>query len=108
MATTTPMNQTKTTLWAVAAEVAALPELATGWDSESDDAHLNYAMEWEELMNRLTRIHAQHAWGVLSQTELAAYERVIASLREYRDLAARLELPILDMLLDAPTRGRPA
>ncbi len=79
MATIPALSRTVYTLRDVAAEVAALPEIAAGWDTDSEDARIVFAMEWEEQMNRLTRV--ADARGELSSEEAAAYARVLDALR---------------------------
>ena len=94
MATASSVNQTTITLWAVAAEIAALPVVATHWHEDNADAQQNYAMEWDELMDRLAVVSIQHAQDALSHGERAEYERVILSLRAHLALIARLDLSV--------------
>lgn len=82
------------TLREVAAEVAGLPQVTAEWQTESEDAQLTYAMEWEELMNRLSLVHARYEKGELSHDERTEYTRVAHLLNRHRDFAARLDLPI--------------
>ncbi len=96
MATIPALSRTVYTLRDVAAEVAALPEIAAGWDTDSEDARIVFAMEWEEQMNRLTRV--ADARGELSSEEAAAYARVLDALRAHRGLAVRLGLAFPDAL----------
>lgn len=76
----------------VAAEIADLPAIAEWWGQDGEDARLNYALAWDEMMDRFRLVTEVGIAGQLTPTQTEHLADTLASLRDAQPIIVRLGL----------------
>jgi hypothetical protein len=95
MATTSGV-ETRIDLWlqAIGAEVADLSEVVATWAEESEDNHLNYALEWDELMDRYAVIAGMNSNKRLTPQQQERFRAMRNDLKRALPLVKQLGLSL--------------
>jgi hypothetical protein len=83
------------------AEMDFLPEMASEWETEPEDNRLNYALEWDELMDRLDGLGRAHRQGRMTPNQQAQYRDLLCKLADMRPFISKLNLRRPPVSLDA-------
>lgn len=87
------------TLWASDVMLDDLLARAGDWSSRSEAERLDFFLEWEEMMDRLTGVAEDEAAGLLLAAQRNRLSRLARRLMESR--------PVIEQLgLDYPNLGR--
>ena len=81
-------------LWAVAAEVDFLPELASSWDDEPPAHRLAWEVEWWELIGRYRMLHRSWVSGAMTPEQGARFHLLAHEFRQAVPIVKRLGLPL--------------
>ncbi len=85
-------SRIEATLRAVTAEVDDLPLRAQEWHDETDDNRMAFALEWKELMDRLSLVDEAAFIGMMAPPQRTFYQEVRRKLEAARPLTERLSL----------------
>jgi hypothetical protein len=80
------------TLWASDVMLGDLLKRAVDWDARSEDERLDFFLEWEEMMDRLTGVAEDGRAGRLRADQQRSLEALARRLQEARDVIVRLGL----------------
>ena len=93
------------TLSAVSAVLRSMPEVARAWPSWSEDAQVDFCLEWDALMDHLGEVIEAHEEGRLNLQQLSAFRELVNTLESVSPLLDSLDLqhPRLTLAPAAPT-----
>lgn len=76
----------------IGAELDFLPELAEQWESESIHTRLDYMLEWDELMDRLTILDQAYRSDIMTPAQQDQFDALLRKFRALHPVIQRLEL----------------
>ena len=106
MAETADLSETiDSTIRGVTTVLRSMPEVARAWPSWSEDAHVDFYLEWDALMDHLGEVTEAHDAGLLNPEQLASFRELVDTLGRVSPLLDRLDLqhPRLTLAPTAPT-----
>ncbi len=78
----------------VAAEIADMPAIAELWEQDSEDARLNYALAWDEMMDRFRLVTEMGIAGQLTTTQTEHLVDTLAAFADARPIISHLRLHV--------------
>jgi hypothetical protein len=93
------------TIRAVTAVLGSMPEVARAWPSWSEDAQVDFYLEWDALMDHLGEVTEAYDDGRLNPDQLASFRELAEALDRVSSLLDSLDLqhPRLTLAPAAPT-----
>ena len=90
-------NRNDVTLWASDVMLDDLLSRAGDWSTRSEAEQLDFFLEWEEMMDRLTGVAEDEATGVLTASQMDRLARLARRLTDSRAVIERLGLDYPDL-----------
>lgn len=69
-----------------------MPEVARAWPSWSEDAQVDFCLEWDALMDHLGEVTEAHDKGRLNSDQLASFHELVDALERVSPLLDSLDL----------------
>ncbi len=93
------------TLSSVTAVLRSMPEVARAWPSWSEDAQVDFYLEWDALMDHLGEVTEAYDEGRLNPDQLASFRELVNTLERVSPLLDSLDLqhPRLTLAPATPT-----
>ncbi len=93
------------TIRGVTAVLGSMPDVARAWPSWSDEAQVDFYLEWDALMDHLGEVTEAHEEGRLSSEQLASFRDLVDTLERVSPLLDSLDLqhPRLTLAPATPT-----
>ena len=80
------------TLSALTAVLRSMPDVAGAWPSWSEDAQVDFCLEWDALMDHLGEVIEVHEEGRLNPRQLSAFGELVNTLQRVSPLLDSLDL----------------
>lgn len=88
-------------LSSILVETDFLPNLLEVWDRQSENARVDWSLEWRDLMARLENLGRDYRDGILTREQRGRFRELLGKLKARLPVLRWLDLDLPSVSLDA-------